>query len=466
MRTIIYFLFFLFLFKCMAYGQPETKMMLDTGEMIPDYSFNICTDNKIEQVRLSNYKGEMILFDFWGIDCAVCISSMPYMLDLQTRFKGKLRIFLVTRNSDKEIRELLEGKTERLSQKIIQAGQQLSFITSDTILSKVFPHTVNPLHVIIDANRIFRAIAFAGTSTVQNIQNFLMGKPVRWANYYFPDIDSRNLDTWVSKRIGFENHLLQYSFFTKRDKKAYVGLKYVKEVDPGTKKITRLNFINYSIEHLYRAAYYGNPMNRDIIVIESADTNRFYFPRETSAVSEWLDNNSFCYAIKIPNAQEDIFSFMKTDLDKFFKLDSKMERRIIKCLVLKRLPAKADKLKTKGGSPDSNTTFDKDNSGSLKVVNMPMNYFFERIREDYIYSRNIRVSFLNETDYRANIDIDIPWAQDNYSISSLKKSLQERGLDIVEEYKEMEVLVLRDKKASEATNKDFSAIPRSPQNIQ
>lgn len=56
--------------------------------------------------------------------------------------------------------------------------------------------------------------------------------------------------------------------------------------------------------------------------------------------------------------------------------------------------------------------------------------------------------FFNETNYHSNIDINLTWNENIESISlpTLRKGLRKYGLDLVEEYKILKLIVISDQK--------------------
>ena len=76
-----------------------------------------------------------------------------------------------------------------------------------------------------------------------------------------------------------------------------------------------------------------------------------------------------------------------------------------------------------------------------------MSYLCSRI-ETMISIKAPFTPFFNETNYHDNIDINLPWNEniENISIPALRKSLRKYGLDLVEEYKTLRMLVISDQK--------------------
>lgn len=134
---------------------------------------------------------------------------------------------------------------------------------------------------------------------------------------------------------------------------------------------------------------------------------------------------------------------MRQDLDRYFHYQNKFENRKIKCLALKRV-SNEDKILTHGLESKQELLFDSDGT-RLNIQNQPMSYLFARI-ESVIFYKDSFMPFFDETNYQANIDINLPWDGniENISIPELRKGLRKYGLDLVEEYKILRMLVISD----------------------
>jgi thiol-disulfide isomerase/thioredoxin len=62
-------------------------VLLSNGTLAPDWKLETYNNNKT--ISLSNLKGQIILLDFWIKNCGPCIQSVPYLNELQNKFKDK-----------------------------------------------------------------------------------------------------------------------------------------------------------------------------------------------------------------------------------------------------------------------------------------------------------------------------------------------------------------------------------------
>ena len=67
-----------------VYARLGHAQYLKVGDKFPDVSFTIQTGDSVKRnVRLSDFKGKLVIFDFWSTHCPPCINQMADMLKLQ-----------------------------------------------------------------------------------------------------------------------------------------------------------------------------------------------------------------------------------------------------------------------------------------------------------------------------------------------------------------------------------------------
>jgi peroxiredoxin len=77
---------------------PEAKVeMLQVGAAAPDFP---ATDAAGKPVKLSDYRGKVVILDFWATWCGPCIASMPHTQEVAAHYKDQGVVVLASCTSD------------------------------------------------------------------------------------------------------------------------------------------------------------------------------------------------------------------------------------------------------------------------------------------------------------------------------------------------------------------------------
>lgn len=434
----------------MADAQLSAITSLTKGQKVPQIPLILQKGDSAKSINLYDLNKKLIIFDFWATYCSSCIANMPHLQKLQEEFGNDIQIIIVTKNSKKEVDDLYARLNGHVSPEVTYAWKHLPFIVEDSVLDQLFPHDAVPCHVWLDSAKVVEGIAYDNTTTKENIHAFLTGKKIKLAKYGLDDLDALSPLSWIYGDNNFKEQLKYYSFiFSRLNHKGGGDNQVTALIDSTANKIVGLSCINMTIADLYKLSWYhyknpniGIPDNK--ILLEVKNKDKFYTPKKNSEYLEWGDTSLFTYALRVPlkNAN-DLYITMRQDLDRYFHYESKFENRKVKCLILKRI-SKKDIIFTKGREAKHEIDFGS-NGARLNLQNMPIDYLVSRI-ETVISYKDPFMPFFDETGYQGNIDINIPWSDDfnEISIPELRKSLRKYGLDLVEEYKILRMLVISD----------------------
>jgi thiol-disulfide isomerase/thioredoxin len=72
--------------------QPQRPPALAAGTAAPEWTIVEWTDGKDR--KLSDYRGKIVVLDFWGVWCGPCIHAIPAMKELHDRFQDQDVVFL------------------------------------------------------------------------------------------------------------------------------------------------------------------------------------------------------------------------------------------------------------------------------------------------------------------------------------------------------------------------------------
>ena len=128
------------------------------GSIAPDFNLNDLSGN---YVSLKQYRGSIVLLDFWATWCPPCRISIPELVDLQRRYKDKGVVILgISTDNPQRVndRYLLAFKEKfRMNYKILRANDNVIqdyFSTPNIGIPTMF--VINREGKIVDKHEGFR----------------------------------------------------------------------------------------------------------------------------------------------------------------------------------------------------------------------------------------------------------------------------------------------------------------------
>jgi len=149
---------------------------IQIGQKLPDsiwqHSFAFINDPSGKtNISLQEYKGKLIILDFWASWCGSCLAKFTALDSLQAKFKDKLVILLVssvnTKDKLERMQKVLRGKAAETK------PTQMGSIINDKMLMALFPHQYLPHYVWIGAKGEVKAITPAEFVNEVNIKQML-----------------------------------------------------------------------------------------------------------------------------------------------------------------------------------------------------------------------------------------------------------------------------------------------------
>ncbi|HEY4877014.1 MAG TPA: hypothetical protein VIH86_15650, partial [Puia sp.] len=222
---------------------------------------------------------------------------------------------------------------------------------------------------------------------------------------------------------------------------------FIEEADKSGKS-ARIRATNCSITMLYEIAY--GKLKEDsenanypigaaplpVYLMDPKVQNISLFSPDAKKMDSLKFSACYCYELIVPRASpEELLTIMQQDLNRFFPYQAFLEKRKINCFVL--VSSDNNQLSTKGEKP----LFEKDNFG-LTIVNQPVSKLAYAL-EYYLHNKNIHF-VLDETGIKKNIDFTII-ADLLHDKGEVREALQQKGADLIEAIREIDVLVIKDK---------------------
>ncbi|MDP2365489.1 MAG: TlpA disulfide reductase family protein, partial [Ignavibacteria bacterium] len=164
-------------FKAQAQDNKAVDVTLkgiQIGQKVPDitiinlHNYKDANGKPSTTAKLSDFKGKLLILDFWATWCSPCVAMIPKMDSLQKSFGDKIQFLSITYQAQEEVMPFLE-KFEK------QHGKHfdLPVVTDSKELHKLFPHTTLPHYVWIDGNGVVKAITESKEIHKENISMML-----------------------------------------------------------------------------------------------------------------------------------------------------------------------------------------------------------------------------------------------------------------------------------------------------
>lgn len=366
----------------------------------------------------------LVIIQFWNTLCPACIHSLAKIDSLQAKYSKEVQFVLVTSQAESSVDEFLELRRK------IAKPRGVKFFYNDTLLKKYFPYTFVPHHVWISDEGKVVAVTSSINTHENSIEAYLATKA--------SDLPG------VTKRINYEWDVPVLSTQYKPSGKGTFHSYLLPAIDsflPGTTKKRGGDAKVYN-----RIIIHAEPMLGLFLQAYSDGKDRFSYAYKNFEIryrsAQPNDTALYLYDLQVPTDRTDqLYVYMRQDLERMFDFRASIEKRKVRCLVLKP-SADTAKATTRGGKT---ATIPPNQKGDSLMVfrNMPMRnvvYILNR------YSRPKGYLIVNETGISSNVDIGIRAdIIDVLDIAQLKKDLFSYGILVEEGYCEDDVLVVSER---------------------
>lgn len=396
-----------------AQSQPVPRS-LTIGDTVPGIIFSNTLQYKYPSMHLSDFRGKLVILDFWSSWCHSCIALFPHLDSLQREFSDQIQIILVNTKSkatgdDKDkISKILNRVKNKTSSPL-----DLPVVFDAPELDTYFPCKIIPHEVWISPHGKVIAITPGDEVNRKNIRAMLTGSkimlPLKKDNIDF----DKKIGLFINGNGGNGEQLLFRSILSGNVEGIGGGKGLLTKEG---KTIGRYNY-NATLPDLIKNAY------SDVITTHN---NRL--------IIQLNDPNSlYCYELSVPPTDETaIQTFMQQDLKRYFNISVQKQCRATKCLVLAIDPSK--KLQQQNGNPRSAMV--KETSGK-HMYNYEPSLIVNQL------NRYSPIPIIDETNTRIKISVDLP--SHVADIEGLKKAFQKSGLVLTEQTRVIEMILITDK---------------------
>lgn len=409
---------------------------LKENQKVPDNSLGRNLTDPSKTLSFKDLKGKLVILDFWNIHCTVCLKAFPKMNALQKQYGDRIKIVLVTKDKEGEVKALLARLKPDIS--------ALSVITDDTVLNQLFPHYGEPHHVWIDQEGIFRFATFDHNATEANINALLSKKQIKIASKQ--DGVFKENESLFSQAAGkFRNLLKTYSVLLPGLYPYTYGGAVVVQKDSISSLPTLFRGIGLSPIELLKIAFnkevYGydpglfGKSSKMRLIAEVADSANLYLPKDPDRIDQWQADNFLSYEIMVrPTSENDLYHAMQRELNTSLPYTGTIEQRKRHYLALVRTDQE-DHIRSQGAG---STSF---SDGYLDLRNIPVSQLIRYLNERNTISK---LPIIDETGIGYPIDLRIS-STTFYNFPELRKEINKMGLDIVSRNGPIPMLVIRDK---------------------
>ena len=289
---------------------------LQIGDTIPEYLWHLPLQvvNHPEgksAVTLHDYRGELIILDFWATWCVPCLRDFPKQDSLKQLFPDQLTILKATYQTADRI-----------------TGPTYS-IVNDSLLRAFFPYRQIPHYVWVDPSGVVKATSASRDLSASNIKRVLQNE--RWTGKIKVD---RNPGRPILLDTAMTDSLLHYAILYRGKLDGYATEAVVRKANG---QVRGYAMLNRPIYELYMAALI--PLFKEM--------GERYHPK-VNVLPPDLEETLYSMDFIVPYDRSDS---LYHDLLSFLNASSPYSGRIVKqktaCLIIKqtknnRLPAITD----------------------------------------------------------------------------------------------------------------------------
>lgn len=127
-------------------SMPELTKPVAVGAMAPELEIRGWSDG--ETRKLADYRGKIVVLDFWGVWCGPCIHAIPAMQQLAEKYEPKGVVFLGIHTADGDLDQM--NKLKKSMGWKAPSGLDLGSSTVDGKTSTIYGIRAYPSVVIVD----------------------------------------------------------------------------------------------------------------------------------------------------------------------------------------------------------------------------------------------------------------------------------------------------------------------------
>lgn len=310
---------------------------LKVGDQVPDLLIPRIIHNDRSAAKITDFKDQLLILDFWETTCGTCIEALPKLDSIQKYFGNKIKILGVTWETEARVRKFFQ------TNKFLR-GLKSPCIVEDQRLGAYFRHKIISHVVWIYKGKVI-SMTTTEYVTKENIATVLAGKtptwPVKRDDLVFdPGLPIFKLN--AADQYNQQKRFLSYSGLTgQREGVDYKdGMEYTAD---SVGHIYRTYAYNRSIVKLYHNLWFKiSPKNfipvPGRLFLEVKDPDAYVHNPKKDLLDQWKRAHEICYEMvtSVPLPEEQRLKLMVQDLNAKLGLDGRWEKRKTNSLVITR----------------------------------------------------------------------------------------------------------------------------------
>lgn len=410
-------------FSALGQSQGVVEAMakgIQVGQVVPDEFWSkshlLWDSGELKTIRLSKFKGKLLILDFWATWCSACIGKFTYLDSIQSKYSNQFELLKVGYQKQSVIADFFVNNNPKGDHYVNRS------LYEDNYLRELFPHHSLPHYVWIGPDGKVLAITGADQMNESNI--------LAAAKEAMPNMPVK-IDLDISKPIFQQYELLKanevmgYSILVKG---SYSGLStssknYITEQGHVGKNLSNMPLLQiYEVgimNKLFADRGIAYSKKRRIIAegIEGALREFYSYSKQVPSI----------YALRLE-------TLMLNELNLLSGYCGRIEKRKINCLVLTISDKKSNLHKSldQAGASGFSEKADK-----LHFTNLNAEAFVGLLNT----LKNIGPLVLDETAYKGKLSLVL---ESDASIQGLQRELASQNLKLSYATREVDVFVLEE----------------------
>ena len=409
-----------------ADGLPKIES-LQVGDKVPEYIWHlpINVGNHPEgrsTVTLNDYRGKLILIDFWATWCKACIEGFPKLERIKERFGDDIEILLVNCQQTKDSLENVKLFFEKYKANFSYMPK-LPYVVSDTVFQQLFPHFAIPQHAWINSEGNYIASTSASDADFDMLSALIKGD--RSGVEQFVDYDRLSVEP---KLYVDTTDVFKASALLRYDRSPY-SLKTRFTVGEFSVRQAVDKTLFSLIQVAFNKEFKGIPRTQWYIEEELSDEikNQIKSPGKSD------DRYIFQLVQRTSGKPIDLPSQLKSDIQQLFNLNVEQKNGALDVYVVRATP-EIDQKKSSGGVSESQ--MDK----RLGTV------FFKNVDLANVlgaFNRHLSLPMVQDSIPSLRVDFVLPKAIEDMNEDEIISYLRANGLDVVETRRVIDYLLFK-----------------------